>query len=418
MGLMLGIIVLYSSTGSFGWDATLTAPVATLVCALIFMGVMGKSAQVPLHIWLPDAMEGPTPVSALLHAATMVAAGVFLVVRAYPLFEQAPMVLDAMLWIGSITALTAAIIALTQDDIKKVLAYSTCSQLGYMVAALGAGSMVAGFFHLTTHAFFKALLFLGAGAAIHAVHSNNIHDMGGLLKRNRLASALFIIGALALAGVPGFAGFFSKDLILEELAAKGAGIPLGMLVLAAFLTALYMSRVVFIAFLGQPAKADGHLETTPASMNLPMLLLGVLSVAAGFFGVDFAQLVGGHYAFHMAPVGIIATSAGLLAILIGGLQWGAGRSLLPAMTGPRDFIRSGPVDRIWDRMWREALLPFAKAIGWLDRYVVDGLINLIAWIAVRLAEALRLLQTGKVQDYVYAVVVGVILFVAFGAISG
>ena len=240
-----------------------------MVSALIFIGVMGKSAQVPLHVWLPNAMEGPTPVSALLHAATMVAAGVFLVVRAFPIFEAAPDVLTAMTWIGAVTAFLAACTAVVQDDIKKVLAYSTCSQLGFMVAALGTGSILGGYFHLTTHAFFKALLFLGAGAAIHSVHSNNIHDMGGLLKKTPFSAVMFIVGAAALAGIPGLAGFFSKDIILEELLHGGHMGPLVLLLVSAALTAFYMTRVVVIAFFGKPSAAAEHAHGAPLVMGAP-----------------------------------------------------------------------------------------------------------------------------------------------------
>ncbi len=193
MGLLLGVILLFATTGAFAFNGTLPADWANIITLCIFIGVMGKSAQFPLHIWLPDAMEGPTPVSALLHAATMVAAGVFLVVRADPLFAQAESTRLFMAYIGGFTALFAACIAVVQDDIKKVLAYSTCSQLGYMICALGAGSLMGGYFHLTTHAFFKALLFLGAGAVIHAVHSNDMKDMGGLFSKMNVLATVFIL---------------------------------------------------------------------------------------------------------------------------------------------------------------------------------------------------------------------------------
>ncbi|HEX7602980.1 MAG TPA: NADH-quinone oxidoreductase subunit L, partial [Polyangiaceae bacterium] len=277
MGLMFGLFVLFLATGSFTWDAHLTPTVATAVTLLFFLAVVGKSAQFPLHVWLPDAMEGPTPVSALLHAATMVAAGVFLIVRANPLFEQSETTRNVMLVVGSGTALFAACLALVQTDIKKVLAYSTCSQLGYMVAALGAGSMMGGFFHLTTHAFFKALLFLAAGSAIHAVHSNEIGDMGGLAKKMPLTGAAFVIGALALAGIPGFSGFFSKDLVLESVEGKLGHVPWIALLFTAFLTAFYMGRVVVVAFFGKPSgeKAE-HAHEAGWSMRGPLVVLATL----------------------------------------------------------------------------------------------------------------------------------------------
>ena len=245
-GLLLGLILLYSATQGFGWDpAGLSTSQLNAITLLLLVGVMGKSAQVPLHIWLPDAMQGPTPVSALLHAATMVAAGIFLVVRAWPLFEGAPITLDAMLWVGSITAFLAACFAIVQDDIKKMLAFSTCSQLGYMLAALGAGGMAAGYFHLTTHAFFKALLFLGAGSLIHAMGTNSMKAMGGLWRSMPGTFLLFTIGSLALAGLFPFAGFYSKDLVLESLQHEGAWIPLALLVAGVGLTATYVGRSSF-----------------------------------------------------------------------------------------------------------------------------------------------------------------------------
>ena len=415
MGLMLGIIILFVATGSFGWEQAPSEPViATWVAGLIFMGVMGKSAQVPLHIWLPNAMEGPTPVSALLHAATMVAAGVFLIVRAYPLFVAAPTVLLIMVWVGALTAFAAACTAVVQNDIKKVLAYSTCSQLGYMVAALGSGTFTSGYFHLTTHAGFKALLFLGAGAAIHAVHSNDIFDMGGLLKKMPLASGLFIIGALALAGVPPFSGFFSKDLILEELLHAGQALPVGLLVLSAGLTAFYMTRVIVVAFLGQP-KADLHAHT-PATMMGPMLILGVPSLLLGFAGGAMADMWGAHYAFHLSTIGMVTTGVGVVGIAFGWFRYRSGKPT-PLAAPIANFILAGPVDRLWVGAYRKGMLPLSKAIGWFDRYIVDGLPNMAAWVTIRGSNGIRGLQTGRVQDYVYALIIGVILFAAYGAVG-
>ncbi len=234
MGFLFGLLSLFFASNGFDFETLLEPGPATAVTLGLFLAVMGKSAQFPLHVWLPNAMEGPTPVSALLHAATMVAAGVYLLARAYPLFGQAPVTLDVMLWVGSFTAVFAAFVAVVQTDIKRVLAYSTCSQLGYMVAAVGAGSAFSAYFHLTTHAFFKALLFLAAGSAIHAVHSNELSSMGGLGKKMPVTAGTFGVGALALAGFPGLSGFFSKDSILEALAERGAWVPLGLLLMAAF----------------------------------------------------------------------------------------------------------------------------------------------------------------------------------------
>ena len=417
MGLLAGLCLLYATTGGFEWTSTLATSTATTIAALIFMGVMGKSAQVPLHVWLPNAMEGPTPVSALLHAATMVAAGVFLVVRAFPIFLQAPDILLAMTWIGAITAFVAACTAVVQDDIKKVLAYSTCSQLGFMVAALGTGSILGGYFHLTTHAFFKALLFLGAGAAIHAVHSNSIHDMGGLLKKTPISAVMFIIGAAALAGIPGLSGFFSKDIILEEMLHGGHMVPLGLLLVSAALTAFYMTRVVVIAFFGKPSEAVEHAHGAPIVMGAPMAALTLLAVAGGYMSGQLGDLWGGPIAFHLSPVGITATGLGLSAVVYGVLLYGKGING-PSSAGLRDFILSGPVDRFWTATWRRGLLPTAKSIAWTDRYVVDGAVNWFGWAAIKGSEALRRVQTGKAQDYAVAVIVGVLFFVLYGAVGG
>ena len=225
----------------------------SVICFLIYLGAAGKSAQFPLHIWLPDAMEGPTPVSALIHAATMVTAGVYLLTRTAFLFALAPDVLAIVAWVGAGTALMAAVLACVQDDIKRVLAYSTVSQLGYMMAAIGAGFAAAGFLHLLTHGIFKALLFLGAGAVIHAVGSNDVRHMGGLAKKMPQTAIVFLIGTLSLAGIPLFGGFFSKEEILGSVWAGGHVVPFVMLLLAAFLTAFYMFRIVFLAFYGTPA---------------------------------------------------------------------------------------------------------------------------------------------------------------------
>nr|MBP6608394.1 NADH-quinone oxidoreductase subunit L [Deltaproteobacteria bacterium] len=283
MGLLIGLLVLRSKTGNFDWDATITPQAANLVTLLLFVAVMGKSAQFPLHIWLPDAMEGPTPVSALLHAATMVAAGVFLIVRGWPLFELAHSTRAFMLGLGSVTALLAATMALFQNDIKKVLAYSTCSQLGYMIAALGAGSLLGGFFHLTTHAFFKALLFLGAGSVIHAVHSNDLRDMGGLARKMPLTTLTFVIGALSLAGLPGLAGFFSKDLILEAVGEHGLSLWLVLLLVSAFLTAFYMGRLLLRVFFAPATEKSSHAHESGGFLLLPLVLLAVPALATGYF---------------------------------------------------------------------------------------------------------------------------------------
>ena len=418
MGLVAGLIVLFLETGSFDWTATTAA--AGTITLLLFVAVMGKSAQFPLHVWLPDAMEGPTPVSALLHAATMVAAGVFLVVRADPLFAQAESTLDAMLVVGAFTALFAAIVAVVQDDIKKVLAYSTCSQLGYMVAGLGAGSQVAGFFHLTTHAFFKALLFLAAGGLIHAVHSTALRDMGGLFGRMKLTSACFVAGALALAGFPGLSGFFSKDLVLEAVSARGAWLPLAALLAAAFLTAFYMGRVVLLALFGRPSEAVLHAHESGPAMTLPLVVLAVPALAAGYAGGTLSGLYATPVHFHLAPVGLVATVLALSGFALAYWTFGPARGGdgLRGFFAPIERLaRSGAVDRSYAFAYSHGLEALAAAAAWLDRYVVHGLINAVAYGTLELGARLRRIQTGDVRDYIYVVALAGVLLALAGVLE-
>ncbi|HTB23449.1 MAG TPA: NADH-quinone oxidoreductase subunit L [bacterium] len=318
LGMFLGILFLsyYLGTSDFSAIAAhlgswpLFGPAwlpLGAVALLLFCGAVGKSAQFPLHVWLPDAMEGPTPVSALIHAATMVAAGVFMVARVYAVFDaslmgsvNAPLVVAC---VGGFTSLFAATIACTQFDIKRVLAYSTLSQLGYMVMALGAGGLgvTAGAFHLFTHAFFKALLFLGAGSVIHAVHSNDVRAMGGLRRKMPLTGITFLVASLAISGIWPFAGFFSKDMILAAL--KDAHMT-GLYVLAAavaFLTAFYMFRLYFLTFEGKEPE-HGHPHESPWTMTLPLVVLAVLSLGAGFAGLDFGgRSFGSYIRFDRSP---------------------------------------------------------------------------------------------------------------------
>jgi len=293
-GFMIGIILLFVTFGSFDFGELSKAiagargsAILALIAALIFVGPVGKSAQFPFHVWLPDAMEGPTPVSALIHAATMVAAGVYLIARGFVLFSSVSAVMETMAYLGGFTALFSASIALVQKDIKRILAYSTLSQLGYMFMALGVGSMSAGMFHLTTHAFFKALLFLGAGSVIHATSEQDIFKMGGLGRKMKITTWTFVIGALALSGIFPLAGFWSKDEIL--LASLGSGhIALYILGLCvAFMTAFYMFRLIFTAFGGTAygGSAEGqHVHESGLAMTIPLIVLAFLSVVAGLIG--------------------------------------------------------------------------------------------------------------------------------------
>ena len=418
--LLMGLVVLVAATGSFSWDLPpdLNPGLVTAVAVLLFIGSMGKAAQLPLHVWLPDAMAGPTPVSALLHAATMVAAGVYLIVRGWPLFEASEVALGLMCWVGAITAFAAGCLALLQDDIKKLLAFSTCSQLGYMIAALGAGSLSAGYFHLTTHAFFKALLFLAAGSLIHAAHSNNMSDMGGLRRSMPVTFGLFVIGAAALAGVPGASGFFSKDMVLEALHRRGMWGPLLLCLAGVAVTALYMGRAVLRIFFGEAAHS-GH--EPGARMLGPMLLLGLPALAVGFGVGDFQALIGhpGHGAAELLSHFIGLPALGFLLALAGfGAALAEHRgTALPAPAGLADWLRSRPVDRFYEAAWNRAVLAGARGIAWMDRYLIDGLMNLIGWGALVGGDRARRVQTGRAADYMWAIGLGMLIVTAYGLLG-
>ncbi|MGO8994390.1 MAG: NADH-quinone oxidoreductase subunit L [Polyangiaceae bacterium] len=419
MGFLFGLLALYVATGSFAWDAHLAPETATLVTLLFFLAVVGKSAQFPLHVWLPDAMEGPTPVSALLHAATMVAAGVFLVVRANPLFAQSETTRDLMLALGAGTAFFAALLALVQTDIKKVLAYSTCSQLGYMIAALGAGSLLGGFFHLTTHAFFKALLFLAAGSAIHAVHSNEIGAMGGLAKRMPLTAGAFLVGAFSLAGIPGFSGFFSKDLVLEGVEGKLGSVPWAVLLATAFLTAFYMGKVVFVAFFGEPSgESAKHAHEPGWSMRGPLVVLAVLSIGVGFFAAPFARLHGEAYRFELGLGPVLGAALGIGGFVAAYLVFGRGRreAVPSVMAWVERLARTRLVNRIYEVGYRRVTLVLADGLAWVDRYVVDGVINMLGYSTLEAGAQARPIQTGLPSDYVTAVVLGAVCFAAWAVV--
>ena len=420
MGFLFGLLSLFLTSNGFEFETSLEPGPATAVTVGLFLAVMGKSAQFPLHVWLPNAMEGPTPVSALLHAATMVAAGVYLLVRAYPLFGQAPVTLDVMLWVGSFTAVFAAFVAVVQTDIKRVLAYSTCSQLGYMVAAVGAGSAFSAYFHLTTHAFFKALLFLAAGSVIHAVHSNELSDMGGLGKKMPVTAGTFGVGALALAGFPGFSGFFSKDSILEALAERGAWGPLGLLLVAAFLTAFYMGRTYVLAFMGPAEGHASHAHESPRSMTMPLWVLGIGALGVGWVGHAFAGRLNQEYEFHLGGVGVVAAVLGLSGL---GVSWSMYRrrrhavDSAGALAALSRLVNAAYVDRLFSGGFRGLALPLSKTVGWIDRYLIDGVINLIGWIGLTTSKRLQRVQTGNALDYIMAVVIGTLLVIVWGVVS-
>jgi NADH-quinone oxidoreductase subunit L len=424
VGLLIGIVLLWRQTGTFdlteleGMAGAGLIPLAGLsvITFCMYLGAVGKSAQFPLHIWLPDAMEGPTPVSALIHAATMVTAGVYLLTRTEWLFALTPNVLVLVAWVGAFTALLAAVLACAQDDIKRVLAYSTVSQLGYMMTAIGAGFAAAGFFHLLTHGLFKALLFLGAGSVIHAVHSNDLPDMGGLAKRMPQTAIVFLVGTLSLAGVPFFGGYLSKEEILGAVWAGGLLGPFVLLVIVAFLTAFYMFRVFFLAFFGlaPPTRGGGHdaghgAHEPSVTMLLPLWVLAALSMAVGLYFTFVHHEVEFESPLWLAPVGVGAALTGI------GLAWltyqrgSINPERLAAAAGPLRawaHARFG-IDGVFEDVYHVAFIGFSRMVGWVDRYLVDGVLNVVSAWTVSAGDRLREIQTGRAQDYVYGLAIGV-----------
>ncbi len=429
VGLLIGIVLLWRQAGTFDFMRLLQLadthklPLAGLgvITFCIYLGAVGKSAQFPLHVWLPDAMEGPTPVSALIHAATMVTAGVYLLTRTVWLFRLTPEVLALVGWVGAFTALLAATLACVQSDIKRVLAYSTVSQLGYMMAAIGAGFAGAGFFHLLTHGVFKALLFLSAGAVIHAVGTNDIFAMGGLGRRMPQTLIVFLVGTLSLAGIPLFGGFFSKEEVLGAVWMGGLTVPFLMLALTAFLTAFYMFRVVFIAFFGSPAHAGaghghagGHGHDAPAVMTIPLWILAALAmgIGVGIIPRPAAEFESAHWLTSLA-VGVA-----LAGIALAWLTYQRRAVDAQALSDAFGLIRDAAIRRFWlddlfAGIYGRVVLSFSRIIGWIDRYLVDGIVNLLSAWTLRFGDRLRGIQSGLPQDYVYAVALGVLLLVVW-----
>ncbi len=451
LGFLIGILVLSYSAGTLDIGTLiqrLTSPESNVVktataysflgasaltwgAALVFIGGAGKSAMFPLHIWLPDAMEGPTPVSALIHAATMVVAGVYLVARLFPVFSiTTPGVLEIVGWVGALSAILAAVIACTQTDIKRVLAYSTMSQIGFMMFALGvskyggeAGSgYTASMFHLFTHAMFKALLFLGAGAVIHYVHSNDIKDMGGLRKYLPITHITFLIACLAIAGIPPFAGFFSKEEILHAAYQNNMAV-YWIALITSGLTAFYMFRLYFSIFWNKEtptfAKATAGKEGGFAMM-LPLVLLGVGAAAAGFipFGefvsIDGKPLVSKiNLVFSIAPVALGLT--GIMAALWLYKKQNNRSARLAASLG--GFYKAAYhkfyIDEIYLFITKKIIFNLiARPAAWFDRNVVDGLVNLTGTSIQAASEGIKKVQSGKVQQYAIYFLTGVIVLAA------
>ncbi len=469
VAFILGVLLAFVRFGTLDFQriAAALGPLApeaafgtvSMIALLLFIGATGKSAQIPLYIWLPDAMEGPTPVSALIHAATMVTAGVYLIGRNAVLFSHAPEVLAIVAVIGAATAIWAGSLGLVQNDIKRVLAYSTVSQLGYMFLAMGVGAYAAGIFHLFTHAFFKALLFLGAGAVIHALAGEqDLRNMGGLRRELPMTYWTFLIGSLAIAGVPGLAGFFSKDEILYRTFASGHTWLWLIGTITSLMTAIYMFRLVFLAFHGTrrtpqhgverpEAPHDAHLHDAPRAMAIPLAVLALGSILAGYIGVP--DVVGGsnwieHFlepsfmtpafegasgtdaaapaASHSLEITLIVVSSilALAGIAIAARLY-LRRPEIPARLAAgfpgvyRFLVNKGYVDEVYDEVCVQPLKMLSENVLWkgLDATVIDGAVNGTATIVAETGAIVRHVQTGSVRAYALSILLGAVLMVGY-----
>ena len=453
LGFLLAVFFIYSTFGSvefanvFPQAALLPSgsTILVVITLLLFVGATGKSAQLPLFTWLPDAMAGPTPVSALIHAATMVTAGIYMIARSNILFTLAPLTMNIVAIVGLSTAIVAALIAITQNDIKKVLAYSTVSQLGYMFLGLGVGAYTGAFFHVITHAFFKALLFLGAGSVIHAMHhEQDMRNMGGLKSKLPITFFTMLMGTIAISGLPPFSGFFSKDEILAHVYEHNPTLwVIG--VIGAMLTAFYMFRMLFLTFWGSfrgTKEQEKHLHESPKSMTIPLVVLAILSVFGGLIGVP--EVLGGHHwlAQFLSPVLVytkavsgeavpldhateyllmgISVGAALLAIGIAYVTY-VSRKVLPISDAEnRSFLSKLSYHKFYIDEVYEALITrpldaistfFYKVV---DKLGIDGLVNGAGTTAKEASKTLRLIQTGNVGFYIFMMVAGIVALLIYG----
>ncbi len=453
LGLLLGILLIFVNFGTLNYGSVAqmapnqSTEIVTLITILLFVGAMGKSAQIPLYTWLPDAMAGPTPVSALIHAATMVTAGIYMIARNNVLYTLSPLSMQLVMIVGLATAIFAATIALKQTDIKKVLAYSTVSQLGLMFLALGLGAFTAGIFHMATHAFFKALLFLGAGSVIHALSGEqDMRNMGGLKKYLPITFATFLIGVLAISGIPPFAGFFSKDEILANAFAYNP-VVWGLALFASLLTAFYMFRLLYLTFFGNVranAHAMSHIHESPKSITIPLICLAVLSVAGGFIGVPevlggshwlnnylspvFAQsrtLVESHHHLdHTTEYALMSTVVALtlIVIVIAYMKY-VKRKHVPVA----DVTLSGGAKLLANKYYIDELYNaiIVKPLYWLsnifdifiERLGIDKIVNAFGGSVVEGGKVTRLSQSGSIGYYIFLMVIGIVL-ILFYALLG
>ena len=441
LGFLIGILLLsfFTQTFDFGLLTSgdraifsqaagttfMGASALAWAMALIFIGGAGKSAMFPLHIWLPDAMEGPTPVSALIHAATMVVAGVYLVARLFPVYYfETPEVLHGIAYVGAFTALFAATIACVQTDIKRVLAFSTISQIGFMMVALGVSGYggheglgyMAGMFHLFTHAMFKALLFLGAGAIIHAVHSNEMSHMGGLRKQMPITHITFLVACLAISGIPPFSGFFSKDEILTAAFMFAPAMGWVMSFIAA-LTAFYMFRLYYNIFWGTPAKHEHEPHEAPGVMTTPLIILAAVTCVAGFipFG-KFVSSDGADYIIHLDwTVAGTSIAIALISIAVATVFYRKHSPIPDRLARTFSGLHRAASHRFYiDEVYlfitkRIIFNGVSRSIAWFDRHVIDGAMNGLALVTNRMSLAIRGLQSGQVQQYAFVFLVGLLL---------
>jgi NADH-quinone oxidoreductase subunit L len=462
VAFILGVLLAFVRFGTLDFQriASALGPLApeaafgtvSLIALLLFIGATGKSAQIPLYVWLPDAMEGPTPVSALIHAATMVTAGVYLIGRNAVLFSHAPEVLLIVAVVGALTAIWAGAFGLVQNDIKRVLAYSTVSQLGYMFLAMGVGAYAAGIFHLFTHAFFKALLFLGAGAVIHALSGEqDLRNMGGLRRELPVTYWTFLVGSLAIAGVPGLAGFFSKDEILFRTFASGHRLLWLIGAITSLMTAIYMFRLVFLAFHGTPrGERDhhaAHLHDAPRSMAIPLVVLALGSILAGYLGVP--EVLGGsdwikHFlepsftapsvqavvaegeaaaqASHSLEIALIVLSSILaLAGIAVAARLYLKRPDVPARLAARFprlyrfLVNKGYVDEVYNEVLVQPIKAMSESVLWkgFDTTFIDGAVNGTATIVGETGAIVRQVQTGSVRAYALSILLGTVVMVGY-----
>jgi NADH-quinone oxidoreductase subunit L len=442
LGMLIGIVLIFVNYGSLDYGTVFSGnhdtAITTGITLLLFVGAMGKSAQIPLYTWLPDAMAGPTPVSALIHAATMVTAGIYMVVRNNVLYMMSPLSMEVVMIVGLATAILAASIAIAQNDIKKVLAYSTVSQLGLIFVALGLGAFTAGIFHVVTHAFFKALLFLGAGSVIHALGGEqDLRKMGGLKKHLPLTYITFLIGVLAISGIPPFAGFFSKDEILAA-AFDHNKVIWALSVFASLLTAFYMFRLLFLAFFGSERAGEhamSHIHESPRSITIPLMILAGLSVAGGFLNIP--EALGGHHAMAdflqpvlapvHAPEANHATEVILMAVIVV-------LTLVMIFIAWTRYVKSNSVpvepqettglqrvlsykyyvDELYDAIIVKPLYALSKfTYKFLELLGIDGVVNGLGKGVVYGSRGLRFFQDGSIGYYLFVMVIGIILILGY-----